>query len=340
VSELLAPKAGVLARCAGACTCGGRCSDDEVFEEEQRRGRPPHQDASREHGDDFQIRRSGRLALSRQATTVRGPCADTLVRPHPPLLIRRSVHPAVREAQRKLNIAASGSEAGPLVLDCIFGPLTEAAVRAFQTTSFPGNPREVDGRIGPHSWAKLDAVGVAPVPPPTPTPTPPPTPPPPTCGVPPNPDRSGRAFNPTTDSENGVIASHPIDALTVRSIASAALAAAASSGLPGLHLGPADAFRHALWNCRMAQDLSPTRAEQFATGHENSGPSSIPFDNQMDLHNNAIGRSLSGAADCATAVRAAMGRGELRTIRGSHTRPAATPPVPADCIGPSNQPWP
>jgi hypothetical protein len=281
--------------------------------------------------------------LLRQATPIPGPCPDTLVRPHPPLLIRRSVHPAVREAQRKLNIAASGSEAGPLVLDCIFGPLTEAAVRAFQTTSFPGNPREVDGRIGPHTWAKLDAVGVAPVPPPSPTPIPPPTPPtpaPPTCGVPPNPDRSGPAFNPTTDSENGVIASHPIDALTVRSLANQALAAAASSGLPGLHLGPADAFRHALWNCRMAQELSSTRAEQFATGHENSGPSSIPFDNQMDLHNNATGRSLSGAADCAAAVRAALGRGELRTIRGPHTRPASAPPIPADCIGPSNQPWP
>jgi peptidoglycan hydrolase-like protein with peptidoglycan-binding domain len=102
-----------------------------------------------------------------------GPCKEEEPRPHPALLKQGSQHPAVREAQRKLNLATTGSIDAPLVPDCIFGPLTDAAVREFQTAQF-GDPKEVDGKIGPKTWAKLDA-GAAPgptppVPPPTPTP--------------------------------------------------------------------------------------------------------------------------------------------------------------------------
>jgi outer membrane protein OmpA-like peptidoglycan-associated protein len=178
----------------------------------------------------------------------------------------------------------------------------------------------------------------APVPP---TPTPPTPVGPPGCVAPTNPDMSGRAFNPTTDSENAVIAKHPIDAFSVDGARSDAFRAAGSSGLAGPHLGPQDAFRHCVWNCLMAQRIGVTRAEQFATAHENSGPSSIPFDNQMDLHDNAIGRSLgTPGANCEASSMSAVTSGQLRTIRGPHTLPPAVPPVPADCIGASNQPWP
>ncbi|MFZ3384910.1 MAG: hypothetical protein WA144_13385 [Candidatus Methanoperedens sp.] len=138
-----------------------------------------------------------------------------------------------------------------------------------------------------------------------------------------------------------MVLKHPIDAFTVNNLATDALARASSSGLPGLHLGPADAFRHCFWNCRMAQELGATRAEQFATAHENSGPSPIPFDNQMDLHDNAFGRTLgTPGANCEAACRAAVASGQLRSIRGPDTHPQATPPVPGACIGASNQPWP
>ncbi|MFJ7217780.1 DUF6973 domain-containing protein [Amycolatopsis sp. NPDC098790] len=115
-----------------------------------------------------------------------------------------------------------------------------------------------------------------------------------------------------------------------------ALAAARSSGLAGLHLGPADAFRHVLWNCQVAKRLGTARAEQFATAHENDDPSTIAFDNQKDLHNNATGRSVAGTKDCAAAVRAALAAGQLRTIQEPATRPHAVPPVSASRLGSSN----
>jgi hypothetical protein len=201
----------------------------------------------------------------------------------------------------------------------------------------PGTMDFLNKRFTPPCPRSLPVPPCPKCPPPVP---PPPPPGPPTCKVPTSPDMSGPTFNPTTDGENTVAALHPIDALRARSLAGDALSAASSSGLRGLHLGPADAFRHALWNCQMAKALGAARAEQFATGHENSGPSSIPFDNQMDLHNNAMGRSLSTAADCEAAVRAALAAGQLRTIRGPDTVPHATPPVPTACLGASDQAWP
>jgi hypothetical protein len=159
----------------------------------------------------------------------------------------------------------------------------------------------------------------------------------------------GRAFNPTTDGQNTVIAKHPIDAVTVNGLADEALARAQTSGLPGLHLGPADSFRHCFWNCRMTQELGAARAEQFGTAHENSGPSAIPHDNEMDLHDNAMGRSLSTpGGDCDAACRGALAAGQLRTLRGpdvDRELPGTglsppTPPVTTTCIGASNQPWP
>ena len=162
------------------------------------------------------------------------------------------------------------------------------------------------------------------------------------CRVPSNPDLSGKAFNPTSFGESVASALNPTGAIAAALHASSALesASAASSGLPGgregLHLGPADAFRHALWNCQMAKDplLGKGGAEMFATAHENSNHSSIPFDDQMDLHNNTFGRSLSNSDNCEAAVRAALTKGELRTVRDPNTV------IPSECIGPSDQPWP
>jgi hypothetical protein len=172
---------------------------------------------------------------------------------------------------------------------------------------------------------------------PPPPPIPPLPPPPPAvagCRVPVNPDRSGRADNPTTDGENFNIAKNPIDAFSVDSCRDKAFAAAGASGLIGAFLGPQDAFRHCFWNCCMAQSIGVSQAEKFATAHENSNPSAIPFDNQMDLHDNVIGRSLgTPGADCKAACASAVSSGLLRTVR----RP---PTVPTGCIGPSDQPFP
>lgn len=104
-------------------------------------------------------------------------CKGSPVPPHlrPKLLIRGSVHPAVTDAQLKLNafhasrIAAgqSGLRDAPLVPDCIFGKHTFEAVKSFQELVFPGLPVEHDGKIGPKTWAQLDAVSVGPGPSPS-----------------------------------------------------------------------------------------------------------------------------------------------------------------------------
>lgn len=170
------------------------------------------------------------------------------------------------------------------------------------------------------------------------TPAPVPTPAP-GCITPTNPDLSGSAFNPTTAGQTSIALSHPIDALTARSLADDSFTASRRSGLAGPHLGPQDAFRHCFWSCRMTQELGSGRAEQFGTGHENSGPSSISFDNQMDLHDNATGRSIGiPGANCETECTSAVTSGQLRTVRGPHTRPVS--PVSTTCIGASDQPWP
>lgn len=91
-----------------------------------------------------------------------GPCKDVAA-PHR-LLLRGAVHPAVREAQRKLNLVDfQETEAGrpgltdaPLVEDCVFGEKTFNAVVSFQTLAFPGQPAEHDGKIGDRTWAALD----------------------------------------------------------------------------------------------------------------------------------------------------------------------------------------
>jgi len=93
-----------------------------------------------------------------------GPCPDI---PTPHILLRRgSIHPAVREAQRKLNafneqrlaLGLDGLPGGELVEDCIFGAKTFESVVVFQQHMFPFSPDEWDGIIGPKTWAGLDSV--------------------------------------------------------------------------------------------------------------------------------------------------------------------------------------
>jgi hypothetical protein len=120
------------------------------------------------------------------AEAVPGPCPDVAVPPanRPKLLYRNSTHPAVREAQRKLNTSHAnriasglpGLDAAPLVDDCIFGKNTEDALKSFQRIVFPREPKQHDGILGPLTWAQLDLVVPNGPPPPLPPPPPPPVP--------------------------------------------------------------------------------------------------------------------------------------------------------------------
>ena len=69
-----------------------------------------------------------------------------------PTLRRGSTGPAVVELQRRLNGWIATSRAVPrLAQDGIFGPRTDAAVRAYQRA----RGLAVDGIVGPRTWAAL-----------------------------------------------------------------------------------------------------------------------------------------------------------------------------------------
>lgn len=82
-----------------------------------------------------------------------------------PVLRRGSRGPAVQELQSRLNgwLTTEGARTGLrlLVTDGIFGPRTEAAVRAFQRA----RQLRGDGVVGPQTWGQLLAVRTQPGPP-------------------------------------------------------------------------------------------------------------------------------------------------------------------------------
>jgi RHS repeat-associated protein len=74
--------------------------------------------------------------------------------------------------------------------------------------------------------------------------------------------------------------------------AAQALQEARNSGLPGLHNGPADAFRHCTWSCLMTKDIGAENAMLVGNVHElNDTRRNQPTNElRMDLANNAVGR--------------------------------------------------
>jgi hypothetical protein len=104
----------------------------------------------------------------------------------------------------------------------------------------------------------------------------------------------------------------PIDALKARTMANEALAAARNTGLPGLHNGPADAWRHCYWNCTMTGGIGADQARTIADNHERHG-SGPAIENNMDQHNNAEGRGCGGS-NCDTCCQGKLDRGELRVL--------------------------
>lgn len=89
-----------------------------------------------------------------------------------------------------------------------------------------------------------------------------------------------------------VIGVGPLDAYTARSDAAAALQGAQQSGLPGLHNGAADAYRHCLWSCLMTQHIGADQAKTVGDTHEaNGNKGGQPQDEErMDKKNNEVGR--------------------------------------------------
>jgi hypothetical protein len=80
-----------------------------------------------------------------------------------------------------------------------------------------------------------------------------------------------------------------------------------------------DAFRHAYWSARMAQEFGDDWAARYATAHE-SLPGNQAAREAMDLHNNEVGRSIAAAHPDATGeqlavlIRAAVDEGRMAVI--------------------------
>jgi hypothetical protein len=113
-----------------------------------------------------------RADLLTSETPRRPRCPDVMVAPadRPEVLLRDSVHAAVRNAQRLLNAfhayrvsaGLTGLRDAPLVEDCVYGDHTVHAVRSFQELVFPGMTAEHDSKIGSRTWEQLDAIEVPP----------------------------------------------------------------------------------------------------------------------------------------------------------------------------------
>ena len=105
----------------------------------------------------------------------------------------------------------------------------------------------------------------------------------------------------------------PIDSYRASKLADEALAAARQTGLPGLHNGPADAWRHCYWNCRMVKVIGAEDAQDIADNHEEHGGNSTA-ERMMDEWNNDEGRHCSG--DCDSCCQAKLDAGDLWILSG------------------------
>ncbi|WP_372386302.1 RHS repeat domain-containing protein [Xanthomonas citri pv. malvacearum] len=93
----------------------------------------------------------------------------------------------------------------------------------------------------------------------------------------------------------------PFDALKAKSMANKALSDARNSGLPGLHNGSADAYRHCTWSCDMSRSIGVKKAQLVGDNHEAWGgnPSG---ETKMDLFNNRSGREYSAMSGSCSSL--------------------------------------
>jgi len=111
------------------------------------------------------------------------------------------------------------------------------------------------------------------------------------------------------------------NAFRAKSAADNALDAARNSGLPGLHNGPADAFRHCLWSCDMSRAIGADNARLIGDNHEAWGGGPVG-ETQMDLFNNRAGLGFSSLPQsCSTSCMQGVRNGALILTPTQETRP-------------------
>lgn len=106
-------------------------------------------------------------------------------------------------------------------------------------------------------------------------------------------------WNVLTDSEKKLCIRYPFDALKVNTARNIATTQTETKfGLNGLG-DRSDAFRHGIWNAEMTVLIGKSKAELFATAHEDKDVTGNESDGypktahrDMDLHNNEVGRNI------------------------------------------------
>jgi hypothetical protein len=112
----------------------------------------------------------------------------------------------------------------------------------------------------------------------------------------------------------------PLDALKAKELADKSLKAAKKTGLPGLHNGPADAWRHCYWNCLMTDEIGRDQAKTIADNHEKHGGGPA-VENLMDSRNNWEGRECGGA-NCDPCCQTKLDTGVLDVIEAGEMVPS------------------
>ena len=122
-------------------------------------------------------------------------------------------------------------------------------------------------------------------------------------------------FSSLNSTERELVLKHPIQAIKVYQCASKATDATIEYYGTNGWQDNSDAFRHCCWNALMKSAMNESDAEVWATAHE---ADSSGIDKEMDLFNNAVGRSIdvSGKSDSEIyeAVKEKVVNGSCRRI--------------------------
>lgn len=122
-------------------------------------------------------------------------------------------------------------------------------------------------------------------------------------------------FNNLNPAERELLLKHPLQAIQVFNCANKATDATVEYYGTNGWQDNSDAFRHCSWNALMKKAIGESAADEWATAHEYE---SSGLDKEMDLFNNAVGRSIdvTGKSDSEiyNAVKNKVVNGDCRRI--------------------------
>lgn len=122
-------------------------------------------------------------------------------------------------------------------------------------------------------------------------------------------------YNNLNPAERELLLKHPLQAIKVFDCANKATDATIEYYGTNGWQDNSDAFRHCCWNALMKKAMDESAAKEWATAHEYE---SSGLDKEMDLFNNAVGRSINvtGKSDSEiyNAVKGKVVNGDCRRI--------------------------